>query len=69
MTLIGAIHPFMTSTRRGRGQTQVDACGRGRMSASRGRPLRKLDPTEIIPSLLMQRSWQFFGPEFRLRKE
>ena len=22
-------HPFMTSTRKGRGQAQVDACGRG----------------------------------------
>jgi len=23
-------HPFMTTTRRGEGQAQVDACGRGR---------------------------------------
>jgi len=23
-------HPFMTSTRRGEGQAQVDACGRGK---------------------------------------
>src|SRR6218665_3349540 len=34
-------HPFMTSTRRGRGQAQVDACGRG-VQPPCGRPHRKL---------------------------
>jgi len=27
-------HPFMTSRRRGRGQAQVDACGRGKRGQS-----------------------------------
>jgi len=35
-------HPFMTSTPRGRGQAQMDACGRGeRGQVPCGRPHRK----------------------------
>ena len=46
-------HPFMTSTRRGRGQAQVDACGRGGGGpAPCGRPHRKLklESTDVILS-------------------
>jgi len=42
----------MTSTRRGRGQAQVDACGRGRGQSPCGRPHRKLklESTDVILS-------------------
>src|SRR6218665_3861954 len=46
-------HPFMTSTLRGRGQAQVDACGRGGGGpAPCGRPHRKLKlrSTDVILS-------------------
>ena len=43
-------HPFMTSTRRRRGQAQVDACGRGGGQAPCGRPniKLKLESTDVI---------------------
>ena len=46
-------HPFMTSTWRGRGQPQVDACGRGEGGpAPFGRPHRKLklESSDVILS-------------------
>src|SRR6218665_2316068 len=51
----------MTSTRRGRGQAQVDACGRGRGQALCGRPHRKVELSPLMSSclLLMQLNFSF----------
>src|SRR6218665_3712949 len=65
-------HPFMTSTQRGRGQAQVDACGRGRVGqAPCGRPHRKLklESTDVILSSSHAKKLASFLPEFRLWME
>ena len=62
-------HPFMTSTRRGRGQAQVDACGWGRGSAPCGCPQQKLEPTDDILSSSHARKLVIFVPEFSLWTE
>ena len=63
----------MTSTRReGRGQAQVDACGRGEGGpAPCGRPHRKLklESTDIILSSSHAKKLAYFSPEFRLWTE
>jgi len=65
-------HPFMTSTRRGRGrQAQVDASGWGRGQAPCGRPHRKLkiESTAVILSTSHGKEVGVFLPEFRLSAE
>src|SRR6218665_2246700 len=64
-------YPFMTSTQRGqRGQTQMDACGRGEGGqAPCGRPHRKLkvESTDLILSSHAKKLASF-SPEFRLSR-
>jgi len=53
----------------GRGQAQVDACGRGEGSEPCGRQHKNYSSLTSFWLLLMQRSWRFLGPEFRLWTE
>src|SRR6218665_321968 len=46
----------MTSTRRGRGQAQVDTCERGRRSAPCLRPHRKLEPTKSCGNAYLKKA-------------
>jgi|SRR6218665_1748149 len=66
-----SINPLMTSTRRGRGKAQVDACGRGegvKRQAPCGRPHRKLkiESTDVILSSSHAKKLVFFLPELKL---
>src|SRR6218665_613631 len=65
-------HPFMTSTRRGKGgQAQVDTCGRGRGQAPCGRTHRKLklESADVILSSSCAKKLASFLPEFLLWTE
>src|SRR6218665_3239715 len=57
----------MTSTRRGGGQAQVDACGRGRGQALCGRPhiKFKIESTDVILSSSHAKKLASLLPEFR----
>src|SRR6218665_3222306 len=64
-------HPFMTSTRRGRGQAQVDACGRGEGSSPMWTSTQKLklESIDMILSSSHAKKLVYFLPEFRLWTE
>src|SRR6218665_660607 len=57
-------HPFLTSTRRRRGQAQMDACGRGRGSAS-----CRLKLEIIILSSFLAKKLAFSIPAFCQNKK